>query len=94
MVPCPNDYVKANLRTLGLESRSPCFWFHKLQVSKKLQILGFFISYFIYFAEVMVGGVGKLHASVTHIAYYFENFEDVEKEKLQLHRPNSYELGI
>lgn len=38
MVPNPDDYVKANFRTLGLESRSPCFWFHKFQVDYQYQV--------------------------------------------------------
>lgn len=33
-VPNPKDYVEANFRTLGLESRTASFWYHKLMVCR------------------------------------------------------------
>lgn len=32
-VPNPQDFVEANFRTLGLESRTASFWYHKLMLS-------------------------------------------------------------
>lgn len=33
-VPTARDYVKADIRTLGIESRTAAYWFHKIMVSK------------------------------------------------------------
>ena len=56
-VPNPQDFVEANFRTLGLESRTASFWYHKLMVNTifdaALYFLGWFKPQFVSFESLL-----------------------------------------
>lgn len=66
-VPMPDVFVEASLRTLGLESRTAAFWFHKVQVFCWLFFV--IVDCFVIF-RVFVFAVLLEPACTVHVPYF------------------------
>ncbi|KAI9556833.1 hypothetical protein GHT06_016625 [Daphnia sinensis] len=68
-VPNPQDFVEANFRTLGLESRTASFWYHKLMLSFCETTCFIFPDMFSFFARKHLEGLRATNGPLNSLSF-------------------------
>ncbi|EFX74276.1 hypothetical protein DAPPUDRAFT_307355 [Daphnia pulex] len=68
-VPNPQDFVEANFRTLGLESRTASFWYHKLMLSFCETTCFLFPDIFTFFARKHFEALKSVNGPLKSLAF-------------------------